>query len=71
MGGFIEAYTSWFVEGCFHDHASEGGVGHFVAGYSDVFIGGHTFDAYFSNPIYGNSDTVTPKSTSCMLILKY
>ena len=29
------------------------------------------FDASRSNSIYGNSGTVTPKSTSCMLILKY
>ena len=29
------------------------------------------FDASLSNSIYGNSGTVTPKSTSCMLILKY
>lgn len=28
-------------------------------------------DASLSNSVYGNSDTVTPKSTSCMLILKY
>lgn len=71
MGGFIEAYNSWFVEGCFHDHVDTGAVGHLVAGHHDVFVGNHTFDAYFSNSIYGNSDTVTPKSTSCMLILKY
>ena len=30
-----------------------------------------SLDASLSNSIYGNSDTVTPKSTSCMLILKY
>ena len=30
-----------------------------------------SFDASLSNSIYGNSNTVTPKSTSCMLILKY
>ena len=28
-------------------------------------------DASLSNSVYGNSSTVTPKSTSCMLILKY
>lgn len=36
----------------------------------DVY-GNIQFNASYSNPIYGNSDTVTPKSTSCMLILKY
>ena len=30
-----------------------------------------SLDASLSSTIYGNSDTVTPKSTSCMLILKY
>ena len=29
------------------------------------------FDASRSNSIYGNSGMVTPKSTSCVLILKY
>lgn len=29
------------------------------------------FDAHNYNPIYGNSDTVTPKSIKTMLFLKY
>ena len=32
---------------------------------------GVNFDASASNPIYGNSETVTPLSTSILYVIKY
>lgn len=45
--------------------------GSFGGGYNIYTSMLFSLDASLPNSIYGNSDTVTPKSTSCMLILKY
>ena len=38
----------------------------------EVSTGGHaTFDASLSNPVYGNSDTVTPLSLTSKFYIKY
>ena len=71
VGGFIEAYTEWFTEGCFSGPENGGSVGSLVGGAQDLFIGTHGFSASRSNSIYGSSSTVTPLSLSTKLILKY
>lgn len=53
--GALDATTS---------NASAGNAGQLVSTYI-------TFDAHNSNTIYGNSETVTPKSLAVLLLIKY